>query len=334
MNNPRALEDGGSSSPMGITGGRPPIHFEGLNDNGSGGGGGKGKLTSWLGRFTQGHVTKRRASVGFDANVGETPLLGMDEDSNSKDYVISATHDITSGGQNDLLKQPIPFGRKRDLSFSDIQTPGGDGDTFLLNYKRKPSIDYGAESSPKPLLTLQNGNILFELDKTSPKDSFSSMKTIHEGKKTSFKSNYEDPSEELQKMGLGGAVQIHDTTSNEPVEEKNSSSIFLIDLETETDGQNIKLVPKTKKFSILNKDWAQSWFFRNDSVDDNAVTGDNDTTTASAGEGKSGADQESSGKKSKDDLSKKPSFIGKIKKLVEENPGGYREMNTWQPQSQ
>lgn len=59
----------------------------------------------------------------------------MDEDSNSKDCLTSANLDINSSGQSDLLKHPHPFGRKRDLSFSDIQTPGGDGDTFLLNYK-------------------------------------------------------------------------------------------------------------------------------------------------------------------------------------------------------
>ncbi len=47
----------------------------------------------------------------------------MDEDSNSIDNQI-----LESSKQ-------IPFGRKRDFSFSDIQTPGGDGDTFILNYK-------------------------------------------------------------------------------------------------------------------------------------------------------------------------------------------------------
>jgi hypothetical protein len=126
-------------------------------------------------------------------------------------------------------------------------------------------MDYG-DSPPVNLLTLQNGNISIELDKTSPKDSSSvnMMKTIHEGKKTSFNSNADDASDELQKMGLGGFKVHNNDTNNES--EKNSSSIFLIDLETETDGQNIKLVPKTKKFavsSIMNKEWAQNWFFRN-----------------------------------------------------------------------
>ena len=47
----------------------------------------------------------------------------------------------------------IPFGRKRDLSFSDMQTPGGDGDTFfvqqykyvfsLCTYVRYGTVWYG-----------------------------------------------------------------------------------------------------------------------------------------------------------------------------------------------
>ena len=52
----------------------------------------------------------------------------MDEDSNSG-------LEARSSHLNPEDARKIPFARKRDLSFSDIQTPGGDGDTFLLNYK-------------------------------------------------------------------------------------------------------------------------------------------------------------------------------------------------------
>jgi hypothetical protein len=76
MSNPKALDDGGSSSPLGIAGGRLPLDLEGLHADGKGSAGKRG-LTSWLGRFSQGHVTRpRRGSVGFEASVGTAPLLG------------------------------------------------------------------------------------------------------------------------------------------------------------------------------------------------------------------------------------------------------------------
>lgn len=76
MNNPKALDDGGSSSPLGIHGGRPPLDLEGLHADGREAAGKRG-LTSWLGRFSQGHVTKqRRGSFGFEGSIGTGPLLG------------------------------------------------------------------------------------------------------------------------------------------------------------------------------------------------------------------------------------------------------------------
>ena len=79
-------------------------------------------------------------------------------------------------------------------------------------------------------------------------------------------------SDTFNQMGIGGGGKLKlpsptDEAGELLMQEKNSSSIFLIDLETETDGKNVKLVPKTKKFAlsnVLQQEWAQNWFFRNE----------------------------------------------------------------------
>ena len=86
-----------------------------------------------------------------------------------------------------------------------------------------------------------------------------------------FKVEDASVSDTFNQMGIGGGgggqLKLPSPdASEELIQEKNSSSIFLIDLETETDGKNVKLVPKTKKFAlsnVLQKEWAQNWFFRN-----------------------------------------------------------------------
>ena len=77
---------------------------------------------------------------------------------------------------------------------------------------------------------------------------------------------------------------------------------------------------------------------RNDSAhDDNAMSGEEAKDKNGAADNKKRDTKGGKQHLEEEDIpekSGKPSFVGKIKKMVEENPAKYREMNTWQPQSQ
>jgi len=310
----KAIEGGGAFTGIGGGhGGRADLE---LDDTESSKGG--AKLSSWLGRFTSSSKSQRRGSTGFD--VGAAPLLRMDDDSNSG----------TGSGSPRNTGQTIPFGRKRDVSFSDIQTPGGDGDTFIINYKRKSSIDY---SRDYPDFDSPKHHHIPDIEHTSPH-----LETIPEAKnqqQDNLKLRFEPSSNKLEiKSGVEGT----NSDSNDCDTKKEGSSIFLIDIETASDGKNVKVVPKTKKFSM--SDWTQNWFFRNESVvdDDNAQPGDNHgngTNLDRVNEFLAINQENNQDHEDDSEREKKLSFTGRLKEMViKDDTNRYREINAWQAQSQ
>jgi len=309
----KAIEGGAFSGVGGGHGGRPDLELD--DTEGSKGG---AKLSSWLGRFTSSTKSQRRGSAGFD--VGAAPLLRMDDDSNSGNGMDHLTSSPRNAGQS------IPFGRKRDVSFSDIQTPGGDGDTFIMNYKRKSSIDYSRDypdfDSPKHHHTP-------DIEHTSPH-----LQTIPEAKnQDNLKLKFEPSASKVQ---IKSAVESANSDSDDCDTKKEASSIFLIDIETASDGKNVKVVPKTKKFSM--SDWAQNWFFRNESIvdDDNAQPGnDHGKGTSLDRVNDFLVINQEINQEDDTEREKKLSFTGRLKEMViKDEPNRYREINAWQSQSQ
>ena len=120
-------------------------------------------------------------------------------------------------------------------------------------------------------------------------------------------------------------------------ETEPGSSIFLIDFEEiESDSGKKILKPTGRKFSasLLQSKFAQSWFFKNNDVDDDVDSLVEARTKQKQKEPKgerrkiseAGEDYEENGKEDKKPL------LSRIKSAVEKNSSKHREMNVWQPQ--
>jgi len=292
------------------------------------GGGGGSKLSSWFGRLTGGGGRSgRRGSIGFTAEINHAPPARMDEDSNSGMEVTAATapQREASGG--------LGF-RRRDVSFSDIQTPGGDGDTFVFQYKRRNSStpDFSLLHSPPrqesgPEMLLQVGS----------SDGLSAMQPIIEGHRLQI--SQDTAAEAVHHEDQTTPYHLMRSQDHKTVKEGggDGSSIFLIDLEPMEEGEGAGLVlkPKSKKFSaskLFQTKLTQNWFFRNGEDETAASDGYKESR---GGEGtpsrKTSADESREGAEDMEDDAGL-TFFGKFQRAVDQQPRRLKEMNTWQPQ--
>lgn len=284
----------------------------------------RSKFSSWIGRLAG--TRERRGSIGFTADGGidlNTSITRMDDDSNSG---LDTGRGVTQYREEDggVMGAAIPFGKKREQSFSDLQTPGGDGDTFIFNYRRRNSIEYSQDAH----LNSIKESILF----SDPEPAISSLptsllQTLHEGKLLQTLERPVDDDMEVDFRQPDILTASHYAPGAEVRgRTEEASSIFLIDIETE-DG---KIKPTSKKFSatnLLQGKLLQNWFFRNGSGDEEERDGyheDQDGETSR----RNSRDKSSTEEREPEPLS----FLGKFRAAVEKHPKPLREMNTWQPQ--
>jgi len=315
------------------------------------------KLTSWIGRFagSQG----RRGSLGFNCEVqlSGAPLSRMDEDSMSN----------PGGGGAISVGQPreprndfvgIPFGRKRDLSFSDMQTPGGDGDTFFVQqYKRRNTEEFDIDSSGLLNINKEGGlvldtgdsDILKGIEEGRALNNLDRLRTI--SSQVSDEHMETEARDSLTASHYGVGIQKQHTISKD--KSSDNPGIFLIDFEPGDEKTGMKMKATTKKFSaskLFEGAWAQNWFFRKDSgaseppelmnedaVDEqqlkNEVAKDPRHHRDSEREPeydprKTSSDSTASEERS--NLSFVGRFSGDKPKVI--HPRALREMNTWTPQ--
>jgi hypothetical protein len=318
---------------------------------GEGGGGGGGKLSSWIGRLA-GTRDTRRGSLGFsDSGINlTTPLARIDDDNDSNDT-------LPPGFRPDGLS----IDRRRSYTSDMMNTPGGDGDTFIMHYRRQTEVG-GQDSN---LLTYsKDDGLMMDIEPSKPSitDSIYAMEPILEGRilqQTDFKM---DPSLEreykMETAHPGGSSTIE----FRPEETLRDNAVFLVDLEKMDDGIGVKLKPNPKKFSltsVLQSNWAQNWFIKNGEDEEAAQDGldEDGERSRSNSVSRKGSTEKNPKKISEEynritgestrrnsDLSRRTSpqpedveqplnFIGKFKRAVEEHPKPLRNMNTWEPQS-
>jgi len=281
-------------------------------------------FSSWMTKF--GARTQRRGSLGFnDSHIG-TPPSRLDEDSNS-----GYMEDKYPSG--DLEKYPSSkctrLSRKRNDSYSEM-TPGDDGDSFfLINKFRRNDSDSNLHEAGHSSIHLTTEGML-ELDIAKPvhpnHDTHTPLPTLDEGKVLTTCSETKYAHEEIGFSEASTGHHLKGATDKKI--EDNEGSIFLIDLEEmeESNSGRTILKPQSKKFSassILQRKFAQNWFFKRSEDDtDNLVTEEDETP------GKTSDKSDNSN----DTIDSDKSVFHKLKTFVDKNHSKHRELNVLQPQ--
>jgi len=339
MDGPKSLHGGASQSGFH---GRPQhdddLLLAGLDVPGRSGD--RQQMSTWIDRLTGQQREQRRGSVGFSEHSMSHPLSRMDEDSN---------------GMADLPPPPntareetngIAFCRKREMSMSELQTPGGDGDTFVLLYRpREPEesssfalhkdfshirlTNPGQAGLPSHSPKHLKGDTL-----TTPSSSTTILEPIAEMRAHPRPDSSEHACNDAGVVKPAVPDQPTAGLSAAPSHSEPASSIFLIDIEMSEDSRTgqTRITPHSKKFSTTNL-LQNNWLFRKDKVDqedslvpehesDNASDRKISIDSTASNDDQPGAIEEGEGL----------TFLGKFRKVLEQHPNSMREMNTWAPQ--
>lgn len=278
MDGTRAIQGGGTAGGSGAGGLAPTMDGLDIPTSRQGSSGNR-SLAGWLNMLTH-HRHHRRESFGFTDSI----VTGIeDEDSNS-------------GLSNQEQQKPLAMARKpseadllrsRNVSFSELTSPGGDGDLYFVSqFRRRTSLtgegvggltleaaSASLQVTKGGVLRLEELEVDIERSNTSQlttNKSLSIMEPIREG--IQLGSAPTDASVISSEMVNTGQLTHHQHLQQPPVKrqqgEDSEGGLFLIDFEAveEEGGNKLKLRPTSRKFgmsALFDTHLAQSWFFRN-----------------------------------------------------------------------
>lgn len=358
MEGTRAIR--GGAAPCG---GGPPTDGLDIPTRGVGGG---GTLANWLNILTHSRQT-RRSSVGFTDSI----VTGIEDEDLSFEH--PHQQQMQQQTQMAMIRKPSEADllRSRNVSFSEVMTPGGDGDLYFVNqFRRRVSVNTASGGGEGTGLTLEAASTSIQLTKDGmlrleevevAKDRPAVVENSSQLTHARSFPTMESISEGLLMGQAEPAVAALTTTTTRlgqpPSAEKISDdddSVFLIDFEAVQDGDRLKLKPQSRKFGIstlFDTHLAQNWFFRKNGHEQeeedeedhqqpnhhhHQPEGAPHIFTADADDGQHGhwdfGESRHSAADERGGGALGVGLLGRIQQAVADHPIRLREMNAWEPQ--